>query len=215
MGMLVVVEGLDFGGKSSMVDEFVKLLNDKGYPAISSYEPGGTKFGDAVRTMVKNPVKIYNQDLTALTRILMFNASRVEHLDKVIFPALEEGKIVVCDRFWWSTLVYSPVEEEDRVIDLHKRLQNNVKANFTFLCDIDYSTFIERRGFRGHSDELEDNLYEHFDLMRSRYLKLVENDSNSMVLDQSLSPQEKALVAYTRIKRRLQDDRRRTIEGQA
>lgn len=213
MSMFLVVEGLDFSGKSSMVDELVKLLNEKGYPAISSYEPGGTTFGDAVRTMVKNPITLYNQDLTSLTRIVMFNASRIENLDKVIFPALEEGKIVVCDRFWWSTLVYSSVEDEDRVIDLHKRLQNNVKPNFTFLCDLDYSTFIERRGFRGKTDELEDNLYEHFDLMRNRYLKLTENDSNSMVLEQGLSPKEKALVAYTRIKRRLQDDRRRTAES--
>lgn len=215
MAMLIVDEGLDYSGKSSFGDAFVKKLNDAGYPAISSYEPGGTPFGDAVRTMVKNPRRLYDQDLTEMTRIVMFNAARMEHLDKVILPALAEDKIVVLDRYWWSTLVYAPLSLESQVLDLHKRLCDNIKADFTFLHDIDYSTFIERRGFRGHSDEIEDKLFNHFDTARARYLDLAERDPNSMILSQSLSVDEKVMVAFTRIRRRLRDDRRRAFANKA
>lgn len=215
MAMLIVDEGLDYSGKSSFGDAFVKKLNDSGYPAIASYEPGGTPFGDAVRLMVKNPRKLYDQDLTEMTRIVMFNASRMEHLDKVILPALAEGKTVVLDRFWWTTLVYAPVSLEGQVLSLHKQLCDNIKADFTFLHDIDYSTFIERRGFRGHSDEIEDKLFNHFDSARERYLDLAERDPNSMILSQSLSVDEKVMVAFTRLRRRLRDDRRRAFANKA
>lgn len=215
MAMLIVDEGLDHSGKSSFGDKFVEKLNASGYPAISSYEPGGTAFGDAVRLMVKNPRRLYDQDLTELTRIVMFNAARIEHLDKVILPALAQGKIVVLDRFWWSTLVYSSLSMENQVLDLHKRLCGNIKADFTFLHDIDYSTFIERRGFRGHSDEIEDKLFEHFDTARNRYLDLADRDPNSMILSQSLSVDDKVMVAFTRLRRRLRDDRRRAFANKA
>lgn len=215
MAMLIVGEGLDYSGKSTFCDALVKKLNDSGYPAVSSYEPGGTPFGDAVRAMVKNPRRLYDQDLTEMTRIVMFNASRMENLDKVILPALAEGKTVVLDRFWWTTLVYAAQSLEDQVIDLHKRLCGNIKADFTFLHDVDYNTFIERRGFRGHTDEIEDKLYQHFDNMRGRYLDLADKDSNSMVLSQSLSVEDKVTVAFTRLRRRLRDDRRRTFANKA
>lgn len=215
MAMLIVDEGLDYSGKSSFGDAFVAKLNASGYPAVASFEPGGTPFGNALRTMVKNPRRLYDQDITELTRVVIFNAARMEHLDKVILPALAQDKIVVLDRFWWSTLVYAPLCLDNQVLDLHKRLCDNIKADFTFLHDIDYSTFIERRGFRGVSDEIEDNLYEHFDLMRNRYLDLADKDSNSMVLSQSLSIDEKVTVAYSRLRRRLSDDRRRTVARKA
>lgn len=211
MSMLIVSEGLDYSGKSSFCNQFVDKLNNSGFPAITSFEPGGTAFGDAVRQMVKNPRRLYDQDLTELTRVVMFNASRLEHLDKVILPALAQNKIVVLDRFWWSTLVYSAPSLESQVLDLHKRLCKNIKADFTFLNDIDYTTFIERRGFRRESDEIEDGLFTRFDLVRSRYLDLADRDQNSMILSQNLSVDEKVMVAFTRLRRRLQDDRRRAF----
>jgi len=215
MAKLIVAEGLDFAGKSSFVEKFVEKLNKSGYPAIHTYEPGGTNFGNEISKITKYPRRLFDQDLSELTKITLFNASRIENLEKIILPALAEDKIVVVDRFWWTTLVYADPSIEKEVMQLHKILQGDIRADFTFLCDIDYSTFIERRGFRGNCDEIEDSLFQRFDLMRSRYLDLADKDSNSMVLSQSLSVDEKVMVAYTRLRRRLSDDRRRTAARKA
>jgi dTMP kinase len=215
MCMLIVAEGLDYAGKSSFVEKFVEQLNKSGFPAIHTYEPGGTNFGNEISKITKYPRRLFDQDLTELTKVTLFNASRLENLDKVILPALAEGKIVVVDRFWWTTLVYAHPSIEQEVMRLHKLLQNDIRADFTFLCDIDYSTFIERRGFRGHSDEIEDDLYHRFDQMRGRYLDLVDRDANSMVLMQSLSVDEKVMVAYVRLRRRLRDASKRFAANEA
>lgn len=215
MGLLIVAEGMEFSGKSTFAQALAEYLNKKGYPTITTFEPGGTALGLEMSRLTKYPRRYLDQDLNETTRTLMFNAARSENLEKVILPALAEGKHVVCDRFLWSTLVYARPGYREEILAAHKLFQNNIQHDFLFLNDLDYSTFIERRGFRGNLDEIEESLHHRFETMRTDYLTLGENDRNCMILNQNLSVADKVVTAYTRLRRRLTDDRRRTAACKA
>lgn len=99
MRNFISFEGLDGCGKTTSAKALVKKLNDSGVPAIYTSSPGS--FGDSLKE------KIYsNKDLDPVTESLLFAAYLREHIIKVIKPALDEGKIVVCDRFFDSTVAY-------------------------------------------------------------------------------------------------------------
>lgn len=213
MSMLIVIEGMEFSGKSTFAGALTQHLNDRGYPAISTFEPGGTALGSEMSRLTKFPRRYLDQDLNETTRTLMFNASRSENLEKIILPALAEGKHVVCDRFLWSTLVYARPGYTEEILAAHKLFQGNIQHDFLFLNDIDYSTFLQRRGYRGNLDEIEETLHSRFETMRTDYLTLAENDRNCMILNQTLSVTDKVTTAYDRLRRRLSDDCRRTAGG--
>lgn len=214
MGQLIINEGMDFSGKSTFTEALAKKLNEAGYPTITTFEPGGTNFGREISKITKYPRRLFNEDLDELTKVVLFNAARIENVRKIILPALAEGKTVIVDRFWWSTLVYADPSIHDDVLKLHKHLQKDIKANFTFLHDIDFTTYLDRRGLRKKLDEIEESLYPRFDRMRNHFLDLAEKDSNAMTLSQGLSVDEKVNIAFQRLRRRLRDDHRRTLTRQ-
>lgn len=102
MGLFICFEGGEGSGKSTQVRSLRRKLNQANIPNISIREPGGTQLGDKLRKIL-----MFSKDkLTPETELLLFNASRAHLVDTVIKPALEEGKVVLCDRFESSTLAY-------------------------------------------------------------------------------------------------------------
>lgn len=99
-GKLIVFEGIDGSGKTTQVNYFKELLTNSGFDVVGFREPGSTEAGEQIRNT------LLNVDMDGLTELLLFNASRVENIKKNILPALEAGKIVVCDRFTDSTIAY-------------------------------------------------------------------------------------------------------------
>ncbi len=101
-GKLIVFEGGEGCGKTSHIKKTKTFLETKSFDVLITHEPGGTKFGSLVREI------ILNKDLTInpISELFLFLAVRQEHVSKVIKPALEENKVVLCDRFTASTLAY-------------------------------------------------------------------------------------------------------------
>jgi dTMP kinase len=127
----VVFEGNEYTGKTSVATETVRLLREKGHDVVHTREPGGTPFGELLRSeLIKK--REPGQELALETHILLHQAYRKEHIDKVIRPALLAGKIVVCERFMLSTLalnVFPYMEENQDLYDLFMQTIPTVLAN--------------------------------------------------------------------------------------
>ena len=100
-GELIVVEGIEGSGKSTQATLLYKHLLREKIPAVLAREPGNTQTGETIRKVL-----LEGDNIHGVTELFLFSAARYEIIDKVIKPALELGKIVVCDRFTASTLAY-------------------------------------------------------------------------------------------------------------
>lgn len=101
-GFFITFEGIDGAGKTTQQHLAAQALREQGYDVLESREPGGTQLAEKVRALVLDP----ELPLTTATQTLLYLAARSEHVDKLLRPALEAGKIIICDRFNDSTLVY-------------------------------------------------------------------------------------------------------------
>ena len=101
----IVVEGSEGVGKSSQIKIIEQYLIDNKIDYILTREPGGTSFGESIRDIILND----DNNTEELTDSLLFYASRYENYKKIILPALDAGKTVVCDRYHYSTLVYQGI----------------------------------------------------------------------------------------------------------
>ena len=103
LGQLITFEGIEGSGKSTQMLKLCDYLTQKGCSVVATKEPGGTDFGMDMRRMILNPNQPF---FSKKTEIMLFYADRLEHVEGVIKPALAAGKIVVCDRYFDSTLAY-------------------------------------------------------------------------------------------------------------
>jgi dTMP kinase len=148
-GLFVTFEGIDRSGKTTQAQMLVDALGDD---ALGVREPGGTPAGERVRDLLKDAAV----PLGAEAEALLFAAARAEIVDKVIRPALSEGKVVVSDRFLDSSLAYQGgarglgVEEVERI---NRFATGGLVPDLTFLLDLDPSAAAARAG---ESDRFED-----------------------------------------------------------
>ena len=102
-GYFISFEGIDGSGKSTQIQKLAEFLEARDFDIVITREPGGSKGGEEIRNLLLQG----NVDRwSAETEILLFTAARRDHLERIILPALEEGKIVICDRFTDSTRMY-------------------------------------------------------------------------------------------------------------
>ena len=101
--MFITFEGPDGSGKTYQLAIFSDYLKDKGYPVLSTREPGGTSIGDQIRDVLHD---LNNTEMHPHTEILLYQASRAQLVEQVIVPHLKSGGIILCDRYSDSTLAY-------------------------------------------------------------------------------------------------------------
>ncbi len=102
-GMFLTIEGTDGAGKSTQIALLADFLRQKGCSVVLTREPGGTPIGEKIRSLLLDPA---NGDMTSATEALLYAASRAQHVSQTIVPALQEGSVVICDRFYDSSVVY-------------------------------------------------------------------------------------------------------------
>lgn len=104
LGTFITLEGGEGAGKSSLLNHLTTFLTERGYPVVVTREPGGTSLGEAIRDLVLRHDPLMSIGTEA--ELLLFLAARAQHIKEKILPALEKGKIVLCDRFNDSTIAY-------------------------------------------------------------------------------------------------------------
>lgn len=102
-GLFLTFEGIDGCGKSTQIERAASFLKEQGIAYILTREPGGSAISEQIRTLLLDP---FNKNMRPQTEALLYAASRVQHLEETILPALEQGKVVLCDRFLDSSVAY-------------------------------------------------------------------------------------------------------------
>ena len=192
-GFLVTFEGGEGCGKSTQIKLFIKFLEEQKLNFILSREPGGCVLGEKIRAILLHS----KEDMSALSEFFLFCANRAEHVKEVIKPALEEGKIVVIDRYYDSSLAYQGYAGN---LDI-KKLKNitafatdNVVPDLTFLLDISYEEGFGRKAKDENLknlDRIEQRDRAYHEKVRQGYLKLAKEEQNRfVVIDASKSLEE-------------------------
>lgn len=137
--LFITFEGIDGSGKTTQIKLLSDFLVKKGHNVVVTREPGGTPIGDKIRDILLDPC---NRGMSVRAETLLFEASRAEIVDKVIRPALAEGKVVICDRFFDSTIAYQGIARglgTDKILDMSLWATDGLVPDITFLLSADRS----------------------------------------------------------------------------
>ena len=186
-GKFITVEGIEGVGKTTNINFIRQQLEAAGRDVVLTREPGGTPLGEAIRGLLLNP-EYTGMDSTCELQ-LMF-AARAEHLAKVVWPALEKGQWVLCDRFTDATYAY---QGGGRGIDsgvisrLEQLVQGDFRPDLTLLLDVPVAVGLARASKRGVLDRFEQEKVEFFERVRSAYLDMAQRSPDRYrVVDASL-----------------------------
>lgn len=190
----IVIEGLEGAGKSTAVNVIKEFLSNNGINEIvQCREPGGTKLGETIRDLVKSNRS--NEKIDCRTELLLMYASRIQLVENVIKPALQEGKTVICDRFYYSTYAYQGGGrgiDLDIIDSIHKASLGNFKPDLTIYMDIAPEIGLKRAAGRGELDRFELEKIEFFEKTRSMYLKQAGDSPEVVTVDASQSQENVA-----------------------
>ena len=175
-GKFITFEGVDGGGKSTQVQLAAEWLRKQGYDVITTREPGGTVLAEKVRELVLDPAL----PLNTTSQSLLYLAARSEHVEKVIRPALDAGKVVLCDRFSDSTLVYQCLSLGKELAELTVLRQlcsfatAGLEPDLTLVLDGRPEELAKRRELRGVTDRYEQQGLDFQHRLRDGFLTLAK-----------------------------------------
>jgi dTMP kinase len=181
--MLITFEGLDASGKSTQAEEIHRRLKTEGLDVLSVREPGGSGLGEHVRSVLLD----VKNHIDPIAEILLFSAARAQLVCEVIRPALERGKIVMCDRYVDSTTAY---QGYGRGIPLETvRLINRIAIgktfpDITFFIDVSVDTLELRQRQAGKiADRMEIAGREFFERVRNGFLEIAKTEKRFRIID--------------------------------
>ncbi|MDQ6468944.1 dTMP kinase [Exiguobacterium acetylicum] len=154
-GTFITVEGPDGAGKTTQLQLLNDVLKEKGYNVMMTREPGGTRVGNEIRSLILNPDF---EEMKEMTEILLYAASRAQHVEELIRPALEAGTIILCDRFVDASLAYQgyglghPI---DLVRQINDSATGGLAPDRTYLFDLTVTDSKKRMMDRGALDRIE------------------------------------------------------------
>ena len=180
-GMFIVVEGGDGSGKTTLIKVMEKYFTEKGYDVLTTREPGGVASAEKIREV------ILGEEVDSITEALLFASARREHLVKKVVPALKEGKIILCDRFVYSSLAYQGYARElgiENVYSINKPVINNLMPEVTIFLDVPPEKGLERiaKNRSNEVNRLDLEGLEFHTKVREGYLKAIEMYPENQVI---------------------------------
>lgn len=181
-GIFITFEGVEGSGKTTQIELLENALEAKGLQVIKTQEPGGTKIGAMIRKILLDS---RNKEIDPMTELMLYSASRAQHIKEVITPAVKEGKIVLCDRFSDATVAYQGYGrgldlEGIRKLDL--LLTGGMKPSITIILDLDPEKGLLRAKKRIEKNRslkegrIEQEGFSFHKRVREGYLKLAEEE---------------------------------------
>lgn len=187
-GKFITLEGPDGSGKTTVSLEIVKLLEEKGYKVLLTREPGGVDIAEQIRKIILDKK---NVTMDSKTEALLYAAARRQHLVEKVLPALQEGYIVICDRFVDSSLAYQGVGRKlgiDKVYQMNLFAIEDIMPDKTIFFDIDYKQGLERiKNNKRESDRLDNASHDFHKKVYEGYIEIIDKYPNRIVkIDASL-----------------------------
>ena len=177
-GYFISFEGIDGSGKSTQIQKLAEFLGALDFDIVITREPGGSVGGEEIRNLLLQG----NVDRwSAETEILLFTAARRDHLERIILPAVDDGKIVLCDRFTDSTRMYQGMRGPNlrNLVDMLNEKVINRDPDLTIIIDIDPEISLKRAKSRKTAEErFEDFGVELQMKMRKGFIELAKEFSN-------------------------------------
>ncbi|NLM12745.1 MAG: dTMP kinase [Epulopiscium sp.] len=181
-GLFISMEGPDGSGKTTQIELLKEYFLNKGYEVIITREPGGTQISEKIRDII---LDVNNKALSNMTEALLYAASRAQHVEEKIKPALENGKIVISDRFVDSSIVYQGYARGIG-IDIVESINNFAIQGFmpdiTFFFDIEPEFAMKRKAKQKSLDRLEqehilfhNKVYEGYKILLKKYPKRIKS----------------------------------------
>ena len=180
-GKFITLEGMDGAGKSTHIPNIIAALKTRGVEVVSTREPGGTRLGEQLRTL------LLNDAMHPETETLLMFAARREHIASVIEPALKRGIYVLSDRFTDATYAYQCGAKgvaSTKIKQLEKWVQGNLQPDMTLLFDVPVEISMKRLSSAREPDKFERENADFFAKLRQAYLtRAKENPVRFRVID--------------------------------
>jgi dTMP kinase len=187
-GTFITVEGIEGVGKTTNMEFLGQLIRAAGKELVVTREPGGTPLGEAIRGLLLDP---QYQGMNPDCELQLMFAARAEHLARVIRPAMEAGKWVLCDRFTDATYAYQGGGrglDIEKIAALEQLVQGDFRPDLTLLLDVPVAVGLARAGKRSTPDRFEQEKVEFFERVRQVYLDMARaHDGRYRIIDASHS----------------------------
>ena len=173
-GLFITFEGGDGAGKSTQIDLLADHLRSRGCEVLLTREPGGTKISEKIRGVLLDPE---NREMAPVTEMMLYAAARAQLVAEVIKPALNEGKVVICDRFLDSSLAYQSYGRDlgDAVLEVNQYAIDGCMPDVTIYLRVDPQTGRQRIQTRdqdrieSESERFHDRVHEGYEQLCLRY----------------------------------------------
>ena len=211
-GLFLTFEGIDGSGKTTQIRLLSNRLRAEGHDVLETVEPGGTAIGQQIRRVL---LDARNHEITPQVELLLYFASRAQNVEQIIRPALSGGKIVVCDRYTDSTMVYQGIARglgEQVVADLHRIACGGLDPDLTLYLDIDLETSLERARARNREltgdqaveTRMDEQSTDFYRRVREGYASLARREAHRfVVIDGNRSVEAIAADVWQAVKSRL------------
>ena len=188
--MFITLEGPDGSGKTQQIQPLADFLKEKGFSVFTAREPGGTAIGDQVRNILMN---MENTSMRPRTETLLFCSARAQLVDEVIRPHLDNGEVVLLDRYADSTMAYQGYGHQNDLTLIRNLLDfatGGLKPDLTFLLDVDPEVGLRRRQVGGGEwNRLDAYQLQYHQRVRLGYLKMAAAEpSRWRIIDASQPP---------------------------
>ena len=182
-GLFIVMEGPDGSGKTTQINLLEQYLKEAGYECLITREPGGTVIGEEVRQLILNPE---HKEMSPVTEMLLYAASRAQLVHEVIGPALEEGKIVISDRFVDSSIVYQGIARKlgiSTVSSVNAPGIGIYRPDGIFFIDLSEAEGLRRKKEQKNLDRMEQEGIDFHHMVSEGYRKVLSGRPEVMKID--------------------------------
>lgn len=196
-GVFISFEGIEGSGKSTQAKLLKEFLINSGYDVLLTVEPGGTRIGEEIRRLI---LSLDNKNMLPLTELLLYNASRIQHIEEIILPSLKRGFVVITDRFTDSTIAYQGYGRKisiDLIIEVDRLINNSLRPDLTILLDLDPKEGLKRNERLNKKDRLELEDLEFHERVRRGYLEIASKEPDRIKV---INASESIEVVHSEVK---------------
>lgn len=182
-GLFIVMEGPDGSGKTTQINLLKEYLEEAGYECLITREPGGTVIGEEVRQLILNPE---HKEMSPVTEMLLYAASRAQLVHEVIGPALEEGKIIISDRFVDSSIVYQGIARKLGISTVSAVNAPGIgiyRPDGIFFIDLSEEEGLRRKKEQKNLDRMEQEGIDFHHMVSEGYRKVLSGRPEVMKID--------------------------------